>query len=850
MPRMRPTIVIAANLLASTALLAAPAVVALRDVQFLEGLRGRGLFELAEKYCLDELAKSDVNDARRADLTIELSRTFAQHAAESQDDVAASLWQKARQVVDDFARQHPRHPKLLLIRAQGALASLAQGEMARETAELSNGQPRGFDAARDLLRGAIGRLRKLDEDLAAEIKRRNSTSAAKAGDAQLSMSELISLEMNLRHQWARSLENQARCYPPGSADRVNSLSQAVELLEELARLDLEAPLAWSSRLDEIVCLQLLEDFATAERKLAALEKANPPPDVLSKLQAQRIHLPLARGRLDEALSEAARGASRAGTDGAEVQYARLEAYVKAWQRAIERPDAAAASKWEKTAVDQVDSIERAGGATWMRKAEALWAGSLAAAPGTTSARALATAAAGYYRGGRLDQALAAYDRSAQQAHDERDAAQAFAASLAAAAIERERQHDRSAIDRYRKLALAWPENPHAGEAHLLAVHGAAQLAARQKPPKLDEYERLLREHVATWPAGATASQAWWWLGRLKEHQHAYQEAIAAFRGVRPDDAQYVGAVEAIGRCYLALCEAARRGGKPGTAAADEALAYFEQVIAPGGKDPAKWSEAARAAVLAVARISLAEVPGGAAKAEERLHSALSGAPDAPRAWKNAALAVLVPMLAARGRIAQAEDLLKQMPIDASADALAMALALADVRTRANGEAKRKLAALEIVAIDDLLLRRDEVDAPTVQRILRQRAEALADSGRRTEAIEALESLAKDNPRDGQTQELLASRLMAGGDAASLQAALVKWREVAAKSRPASPRWFRAHYGLARTQLELGERTQARLTIKRVESVGGDFGGGQLKARFQRLVAESQRGAEASGAKPE
>ena len=127
------------------------------------------------------------------------------------------------------------------------------------------------------------------------------------------------------------------------------------------------------------------------------------------------------------------------------------------------------------------------------------------------------------------------------------------------------------------MALAWPQNFRASEAHLLGVHAAAQLAASQQPPKLEEYERLLGEHVATWPQSPTASQAWWWLGRFKEHEQALREAIAALRNVKADHAQYAAAVEATGRCYLALLAEIRRTGAPEVPLANDAFAYFEQV---------------------------------------------------------------------------------------------------------------------------------------------------------------------------------------------------------------------------------------------------------------------------------
>jgi TolA-binding protein len=79
-----------------------------------------------------------------------------------------------------------------------------------------------------------------------------------------------------------------------------------------------------------------------------------------------------------------------------------------------------------------------------------------------------------------------------------------------------------------------------------------------------------------------------------------------------------------------------------------------------------------------------------------------------------------------------------------------------------------------------------------------------------------------------------------GDDADLQAAVSKWTEVAKRSRPGTPRYFRAHYSLARTQLTLGQVAAARATIAGVSSKYPDFGGAETKRQFDALSAELER----------
>jgi tetratricopeptide (TPR) repeat protein len=495
-------------------------------------------------------------------------------------------------------------------------------------------------------------------------------------------------------------------------------------------------------------------------------------------------------------------------------------------------------------MDQVRAIEQAHGPRWSRKAERLLASSIASSDAALSVTLLMRLAGSYYRGGQIDQALAAYDRASTASRQAEDTGTAFDAALAAATIERERKELRGAIDRYRKLAIDWPKNAKAAEAHLLAVHCAAQLAAGQQRPDLGEYKHLLNEHVAKWPTATTASQAWWWLGRLAEHEKNPRGALTAFQNVKSDQPQYAEAIEAAGRCYAQRLAESRGQVAEHERLAGEAVGYFERVIAAAKSRP-KDDAAARAAVLSAARVALADLPQGAARAEGLLSTALRRNADSPPEWKTAARGLLVAALAENGRTDDAEKLLQQLPIDATAEALAVAQLLGDARGRSEKEAARKLARLELTVLDDLLLARDKINSKALPGIARQRAAALAAAGRRAEALASLKELVRENPRDGQAQEDLAG-LMADGDRESQKAALEQWRLVASKSRPGSPRWLRAQYGLARTQLELGNPQQASKLIKLVAAAHPDLGGPPLKASFEELLEACDARSPAAG----
>jgi uncharacterized protein HemY len=143
----------------------------------------------------------------------------------------------------------------------------------------------------------------------------------------------------------------------------------------------------------------------------------------------------------------------------------------------------------------------------------------------------------------------------------------------------------------------------------------------------------------------------------------------------------------------------------------------------------------------------------------------------------------------------------------------------------------------LAVIGDALAKQSELDDATIKGLMRQRAETLLESGDRDAALAALRTLADKYPRDGEVQEDLARQLMSSGDDQSRRAALVKWRDIAQHCRSGSARWVRAHFAIARLQLDGGDAGNARATIKLVEAAQPNMGGPEMKARFQQLLAE-------------
>ncbi len=806
------------------------------DARFLAGLRGRRLDELAERYCEDQLGRDDLAPLRRADLTIELARTLAEHAAGSEAEAREELWRQAVAATERFARDYPDNPRLPLVRLQGALTLLARGELARREGQLVAAGESRFEEARVQLRAAIDQLQKLAADL--EPMRREQSLQPRADSELLSAHQLATLVKRIEYELALARRNQAESYPAESADRVNSLTEAVRLLTPLVRLDSDDPICWPSRIDLVSAYRLLSDWVTARQILAAIAQQNPPSSVVLLARAERIRLALAEGHLPEALAAAAEGRELAGEGSPQLDLARLEAFLAAWRKALSQQNETDARKWRDQATLASRLIEQVYGPYWRYLAGMMLADQVhAAADGSGNARLMIEAADDLYRGGRVDDALVGYDRAAALAVRQGERTTAFDAGYKAAAIEHARNRHTDALRRFRELAVSNLANARAAEAHVLAVHHAAQLARDGNADSLDAYAALLAEHLERWPAGPTADETRLRLGRIEEHRRQWQPAIATYRGISPDYAEYPRVLDALARCYREWLGQLQAEGKPTSDTARDAAAWFESlVLQPDGTLPQTWTLAKRTAALAAAELRLTHTDDGFARAAALLRAALAQRGDASPEWTSAAESLLVFALAGEGRRQEAAETLARLSGGPPAQLLGTLDGLARAGRRAAPDVRRELAELQLQTIALIQSRWNDLHAGQQHRVGRLHAQALADAGRAAEALATYAELARAHPDDAAIQESYAALLSEQSDAESQRLALARWRTIEKRTPPNTEPWYRAKYEIAQLHLRQGRADQAAKMIDLLELLHPEMGGPAMKARFHSLRA--------------
>jgi tetratricopeptide (TPR) repeat protein len=814
------------------------------ELRFVEGLRQRRLFQLAEFFCREQLDNAALPATRRTDLTLELIRCYAAQAIHVPSEDSEPLWDKARQTAAEFLRQHSGDPRILLVRVQDALTVLARGELYRQESEVLAESQEATEAARTHLREAARLLDQLHDDIAREIPLRHRASPTVG---QLTADELISLQHHVQFQLARVYRNRALCYPADSEDRLAALTDAVDRLQKpLAQIADNDPLIGPIRLDLAICLRLLGRLTEAEEILRVVQQSEAGGEIGWRARAEQVRLNLDRRQPDQALTVFESGRPPTGHSAADLDFAYLETCLALWQAAMS-DDATTADTWRNRAAQVVRSIEQMHGPYWGRRGDLLLVRTVGLNRAGGNVDILSRTADGLYRQGQWAEAVNAYEQAGAQALAAGQTRQSFELRYKAALVEHSRQQHQPAAQRLQRLALDLPDQPGAADVHLLAAWNVAQ-AARSQPDAMERYSAILEEHLGQWPSAPTADTARLWLGRLRENQGQWQAAAEAFQAVSRQHDEHEAAWQAAARCWTRALTSYDDDQPLDETMVRAAAAGFWRHTPAGSDAPNRpWTPVDRYCALEAARLLIGFLPDGYAEAETMLRTALDGSPPPDDVWRARAETSWIVALAGQPtRRKMAEQQLAAFQ-ELSPDSFWEVLVgvdrmLSGVGTGADGEhgdreARRQLAELQIMVADRLWQRRQQLSSDRRSMLQQLRAAALLTAGHRDQARAAYAELASDFPDKGAIQQTHARLLMESDSRQDWQQGLDAWRRIAARNRPGTEEWYEARYAIAALLIQLGQHDEAASRIRYLQALPPGLEGTAWQAKFQTLLEQ-------------
>ncbi|QDT37089.1 hypothetical protein Pan189_14570 [Stratiformator vulcanicus] len=817
---------------------------------YFSGLRDRGLFSLAESVALNRLAADDLSNDERAALSLELSKTFAQHAIHTLDTEQIDLYQRAESVIEKFLAVQPRHPRALELRLQRAMIDLERGRSLRWTAELTRSDSAAL-SAKGFLKKAATELQTLSDQIHKAFRRR--TRGIASSDDRVDPAELYQWEEQARLGAAQAMIAAARLNPRGDSNSNRALQEADRLLEKLARGVERNPITRSAKIWRAEVARLSGDGQAARRRLADIEPTSLTPQDRDAMAAVSVRILLDEDKPDAAAELLVNYRKERGSLSGELQLLKVQTLVE-----LER--AARAINVPELAVDvqrQIDlAVERAKvevGGVWAYRcrlaADAVGNerqfGPEIAAQIERAERLAAT--------GKTSEAADAYFSSAEAMVESGDSSAAAKYAFRAGSLASSENNYQSAKKFFLAAAKFDRNDPLSAQAHLMAAWCAGRSSNSQKA--IAEYRRLLEEHREIYSSAATNAEATLMLARLEESRRQYSRALPLYRDTltiaEKADVARAGIARCLDRLLAFLAEESAQADDPKIREvrqqqlqewSNTASSEFADLAAGLPDVETRWSpHDAEFAVVAAQRLS--KLPTNQTDlalnlAERALRSSEFQRPNDREFWQ---------------KIGEAADGLRSAIRVSAGD---FSGGLAD-----DSELRRMTVTARISLLQDLRLRLSELSVgPRTQcgRLMLKIVESVEGNGSRLKPAERwLLAKAKaeadiavgELDRAEQTVEQLTQ--MAGSDAGRMREAaqiaerlgergaertLDLWQRITARLPAGSDEWLAARINSVEALITLGRLDEARKLIRVTRLLAPNAGDAELRNRLNELDA--------------
>lgn len=803
------------------------------DQVLIEGLRTRHLFQLAEKQIADRIANPEISELDRGNLIIELIQTRVAAAIQAPPAQGPSMWKSAYAAGNDFLRNNP-HPREILIRVQIELARLTEGKFLSQ--QLAAGV-RGNDLRSSALQSIANSRRGL-EQIERDIDRLIPQAQRANGDSdQLTVAELTSLQRNIRYQIANCNIQSAKLFPADDQlNRIDALQQVMKRLDEVDKqTNSQMPLWWEIQIDRVEALRSLGDFNDARQQLNKLSDQEILNSDLRKSEflEQEIELAMDQGRGD--MNKLVAAATQIVRRTPQLDLALVRLMMQTGTAANSPQERA---NWQQSASQLTQTIEQTHGRYWGRLAELAVIGDVnsgSAGTSSTNLDILVRVGDEAWRKGNLDDAIKAFQKALSQAESEQNSGAAMSCGMKLSRVwEQQKNH----LDAGRKLvevAMNHPRHETAAAAHLRGCWNLGQAAAVDKK-LVEQFQKDLLAHLATWPNAQTNGQAHLWLARFQASQKQWGKAFENLVSVSVESPQLADASTLLPTVVAALIEQLEQQGKNGER---ESQAVTERMMAKlneAGVGPNdSWTRGTRNLLLATTRVALTHQGGQAKTLGGLLNRALAESTDASPAWQNSATAWMIVTMAAQQETAAESIEFADRLAQSSENTLAECFSgLASLKSSAESNQVETLK-LKII---DLALKKPGLDAATKNRWLSRKSTLLVDSGRGGEAISMLKGLVQQNPRRADLRIQLAKALT--DVEGKTDEALSQWRIVASGVKPQSENWFTAKYHVAKLLAKGGKSEDARKLLQYIRAVPPGWSQSKLSDDFEGLLEKLKR----------
>lgn len=842
----------AASLLATSGLIA-PTLARGADETVLETyfaqLRRRGLYSLAEGYALSRLKGDRLPLKRRTDLTIELSRTLADHATRAAENERADLWQRATTVVEDLLRAEPNNPRGELLRVQAAMVAAAQAEMQRRQAELRSIDQSLRQQALMTLQHATTTLRELERRLDQQARE-----ARPNGTDGLPPYQVRGLLQHVRFRLGQTHHDRAELLPLESPERMTAILDAEQVFRKISG-------GTDERLHRLAQVHLAElarlrgDLKRAGDMLTAIETDDEelPPEVVEALTTERVRLQLDSHRPDQAIETLLKIRQSQPNPPGELQFLLAQALVQSKQIAVDKRDSALAADLERQFNVEIARMERDTGGYWTARAKQLREETRQSNRYGPELAPLVRKAEAAYHAGQIDEAVQGYAAALEMAAKRNEPGVPADLGYTRGSILLKAQRFQEAAEQFLVVANQTEDNPRAASAHLLAAYCLGRLYDQQRTrERRVAYEEALERHRSRFANDPTAADATWMLAQLAEQRLQDTTALRLYQQIPADHERGPEARAAIARCYVKILRRLEDARQPSAEWRQLAVEQLNENVAQLPPPSKGWLPPQAEVVVHLAEILLNGPRPEYARADELLQQVST-------AWQSAAATVektaaetewkslprqagqlRVLSLAGQHRLDEASELLRSIGESNPQEMLAVLDGLSQIQVPTEAAFRRDLAELQLQAAESLNRRREQITADQQRQLDRCLAESYLATNQPQKAMALYERLVRQSPKDKEPLRTYAELLGRCGTKDCLSKAKAIWRKLEGLETPGSVDWLSARFEVARTCLALGEIPECRKLVGLTKLLYPKLGNEQLKVKFAELEAELKR----------
>lgn len=857
-----------------------------QQTRFFEQLRSRELYGLIERFCLEELNRSDLPPYQRIQLSSELSKTYGQHALVVAREQQVEMWQRARQVLDDAKSSVGQHERTLLLDLQAGFIPCAQGQAIKWELNLTPEDIALRKQALSLLSEGIEQLSRLEPVIREKILH-PSRKEIPLRD-KFTSGELRDQLGVLQFELGQAYYVRAGLLDAGDADRFSAVDSAEKWLGAAIGSDRISEFAQTGQILLAGCARLKIDAQRASRMLEQVEKSMPSQTVADLVLAERARLLLMQKRPTDAAKLLTDALKQRQPAPGELIALRVEVLIELWRTATEKGSQVLAKEIDAELDRQVESLTAAQSNYWAAYCETLISTARDARSLGEDLADLVRRARGLYAAKQIPEAISAYANASRNAAKSGKADLAFDMAYTRGSIEVESGKFADAVETFTDLVELDPSNPRTADALFLAAYALGQIYY-ELPSKVNReaYVAALESQRQNFPEHATFGEATWLLAQLEERRLQNSSAIRLYQEVPADHPRAGQAGAATARCYDLVITRLRDLKQPTDqweAEAEEKLT----VLLPTEKRRVRLPIEQATLALHLANIYLQSKEPPFAKADQLLEWILRSAqiqlvPATPvnalgkagskrpasdalrdpaetkdeensestegdatvavlQRWlelQRVAMRLRVVSLAGQGRLADAEQSLVDLEETSPSELLAIISGLSKLVSQAQEKPRHELGELQLRAALRLGKQRAQLSPAEQQRLDRCIVEAYVAAGRYPEAVDVYRGILASRPKDVEILTGLAQLLMKFGQRAKTEEAQALWKKLDGLTKAGTDPWFEVRLNYAQCDLTLGKPDQALKLLRVTKVMYAEPKDATLKEQLQRIEKECE-----------